>query len=265
MRYTNRTARVLICSLIIAAGPLFGGVIMHVRGGRPVVDGVFVNGNEPYRFLVDTGTNVNLIGADLAAKIGMNATFEVDLASSAGKTRTPGSDGNEVALDSVEADEQKFLISGLEALHDSLPDVQGVLGEWFLARFDYTLDMRGQRIEFGKQDRNGTRTRFQMINARPIISTSLGALALDSGTNRVVLFSSQAGGDRGGTDLIKTVAGSQAVRILSGSLSIEGRKVWHGDAVAMPSRTEPGVNGLLPSGLFKVIFVCNSEGYVVFE
>jgi hypothetical protein len=30
-------------------------------------------------------------------------------------------------------------------------------------------------------------------------------------------------------------------------------------------RSEPGVDGLAPVGLFKAIYVCNPEGYVVFE
>lgn len=61
MRPTNHTTQILICILIIAAEPLFAEVIRHVRDGRPVVDGVFVNGHGPCRFLVDTGSNVNLI------------------------------------------------------------------------------------------------------------------------------------------------------------------------------------------------------------
>ena len=36
--------------------------------------------------------------------------------------------------------------------------------------------------------------------------------------------------------------------------------------MTMPSRTgKPGVAGLLPLGLFKVTYVCNSEGYVILE
>ncbi len=109
---------------------------------------------------------------------GMNAIFQVDLASSVGKTRTSGSDRNEVVFDAFKADGQKFLFSGLEAIRDASPDNQGVLGQWFLSQFDYTLDLYGKRIEFGKQDRSGTRTPFKMMNARPVISTSFGALAL---------------------------------------------------------------------------------------
>jgi hypothetical protein len=53
------------------------------------------------------------------------------------------------------------------------------LGEWCLSRFDYTLDLPGKRLEFGKQDHSGTRIPYKIVNARPLFSTSLGDLALD--------------------------------------------------------------------------------------
>jgi len=266
MRHTNHTLPFLICSLIIAAGCLFGGAKLQVRDGRPVVDGVYVNGHGPYRFLVDTGSNVNLIEAGIAKKIGMNATFQVDLASAAGKVAVSGSDGNEVVLESARADEQKFLFSGLDAIHNSSPDVQGVLGEWFLSRFDYTLDLRGKRLEFGKQGQSGTRVAYKVINARPVVSTSLGDLALDSAAARLTLFGvrSDVGGDF--KSELRTVAGTEKIGLVSGkTLIIDGRKIWDGEALALPNRPEPGVDGLLPLGLFKTVYVCNSGGYVIFD
>jgi len=249
--------------LILSATALPGAVKLQLRDGRPLVDGVYVNGHGPYRFLVDTGANVNLMETGLARKIGLKATFQVDLASAAGKIPTSGSDGNEVALDSVRAGEQKFLFTGLEAIHNSSPDVQGVLGEWFLSRFDYTLDLRGKRLEFGKREANGTRGAFKMVNARPVVATSLGNLALDSGAARLVLFGIRP--DTSGAEL-RTVAGSRLIGSSFGKqLVIEGRKVWEGDAVATPTRSEPGVDGLLPLCLFRSVYVCNSEGYLVFD
>jgi hypothetical protein len=266
MPHTNHKLQILICSLIIAASPLIGGIKMQVRDGRPVVDGVYVNGHGPYRFLVDTGSNINLIETGLAKKIGMNATFQVDLASAAGKIPTSGSDGNEIVLDSVKADEQKFLFTGLDAIHNSSPDVQGVLGEWFFSRFDYTLDLRGKRLEFGKQDRNGTRIAYKIINARPVVSTSLGDLALDSGAARLTLFGARPDADGDFKSELRTVAGSQKIGLVSAKpLVIEGHKIYDGDALAIPNRPEPGVDGLLPLSLFRAVYVCNSEGYVIFE
>jgi hypothetical protein len=263
----NTIAMVLaMATHFTAAGQLFSEAKIQVRDGRPVVDGIYVNGHGPYRFLVDTGTNVNLIEAGIATKIGMNATFQVDLESAAGKIPTQGSDGNEVALGSVKAAGQKFLFLRMEAIHNSSPDIQGVLSQWFLSRFDYTLDLLSKRLEFGKQDLPGTRTPFEMINGRPVISTSLGALALDSGTNRLVLFRVYPDSALGRLGELQTLAGSQRIGFVSSKpLIVEGRKIWNGDAVAMPGRTEPGVDGLMPFSFFKTIYVCNSEGYVVFK
>lgn len=52
---------IVICSLSVAAGPLYAGVKLQIREGRPIVDGIYVNGHGPYLFLIDTGTNVNLM------------------------------------------------------------------------------------------------------------------------------------------------------------------------------------------------------------
>lgn len=253
----------LIFSLIIAAVPSPGAVKMQVEEGRPIIDGVYVNGHGPYRFLVDTGANVNLIETGLARKIAMNPTFQVDLATSTGHTPTPGSDGNEVSLDAVRADEQKFLFTGLEEIQKLDPGIRGVLGQWFLSRFDYLLDLRANRLEFGKQERTGTRAPFTFVNARAVVATSLGNLVLDSGVARLILFGVEShGGDMG---TIKSLTGSKATGTASRKLVIEGRDVWHGEAVTMASQTEPGVEGLLPLSLFKSIYVCNSESYLVLE
>jgi hypothetical protein len=263
----------VIWVLILASSPLANAANLaanpaanlRVQEGRPIVDGVFVNGHGPYRFLIDTGTNVNLIDANLARSIGMNATFEVDLASATGKTPTPGSDENEVVLETAKANGQEFLFSRLEAVHSFSHDIQGVLGQWFLSQFDYTLDLQAKRLVFGKQDRSGQRVPLRMINGRLAVSTNLGDLIVDSGAARVALFGVEAVIGPGGNGEWRTLAGSQAVGFVSRSLVIEGRTIWRGDAVAIHTRSEPGVDGLLPLSLFKAIYVCNSEGYVMFE
>jgi hypothetical protein len=263
MAHKQHAFPTLICSLIIAAVPANAAVKLQVEEGRPVVDGVFVNGQGPYRFLVDTGSNVNMIESDLARKIGMKASFNVELASASGKIPTAGSDGNEIVLDSAHGNNQKFLFTGLEAIHRLDPDVRGVLGQWFLCGFDYLLDLKAKRLEFGRQERNGTRAAFTVVNARTVVATSLGDLVLDSGAARLVIFGiAPDTGDRG---MVKTLTGSQKIGTVSRKLVIEGRELWHGDAVTMASQTEPGVGGLLPLSLFRAVYVSNSEGYVVFE
>lgn len=266
MRVAQSCAHILSWFLIIATAPLYGSAKLHVRNGRPVVDGLYVNGHGPYRFLVDTGANVNLIDAGLARKIGLATTLQVDLASAAGKTSTTGSDGNTIVLDTAAADQQRFLFSDLAALHASMPDVQGVLGEWFLARFDYRLDLRGRQIDFAPQQPTGMRAPFRMINARPIVSTSLGDLALDSGQDRMVLFGISPGSDSSPVYELHTITGVQrAARVSGRSLLIGKRSFATGDALGFADRPEPGIDGLLPLSLFNAIYISNSHGYIVVE
>ncbi len=175
----------------------------------------------------------------------------------------PQSDGNEVSLDSAKADDQRFLLTGLEAVHKLDPDIRGVLGQWFLVRFDYALDLKAKCLEFGKVVATGARASFTMVNGRAVVPTSLGGLVLDSGAGRLVLFGVESHRDVDGRVL--TFTGSAAIGSASRKLIIGERKVWQGDAVTMSSRTETGVAGLLPLNLFKSVYVSNSEGYLVFD
>lgn len=258
--------QVLIWSLGLCAHLLPGAARVRVREGLPIVEGVYVNGHGPYRFLIDTGTTANLIEANLAKSIGLTPTYRTELASGTGVTIVPAVEGIRVQLDSVLAEKQKFLFVRLEAIQDRWPDVQGVLGQGFLSGFDYVLDLRVGQLEFKKQNRNGTRAPFKMVDGRQVVATSLGELVLDSGAARLVLFGVQPDTNSGFNGELLTVTGSRQTGIVSGKpLVIEGRTLWRGNALAVPVASEPEVGGLLPLSLFKTIYFCNSEGYVIFE
>ncbi|MGD1069303.1 MAG: retropepsin-like aspartic protease [Bryobacteraceae bacterium] len=231
--------------------------------GRPVVDGVFVNGHGPYRFLVDTATTSNHIEPGLAQAIGLKATFRTELATAVGTVTAPGGNGVEVTLGEARADRQEFLFAGMEVVHQLSRDIQGILGQAFLSRFDYLLDLRGKRLEFGKQNPTGRRARLRNVDGRPAITTNLGDLVLDSGVARLILYGIEAA--KGDMIYMKTVAGSQMAGLATRVLSIEGRSVWRGEAVTIPDRAEPGVAGLMPVNLFRSVYVSNSERYLVFE
>jgi len=105
-----------------------------------------------------------------------------------------------------------------------------------------------------------------MMNGRLAVSTSFGDLILDSGAPRLVLFGVKSDAALGEKREWRTVSGSQqASLVYIKSLAIEGRTVWHGDAVAIPSRSEPGVDGLMPLSLFKAVYVCNSGSYIILD
>lgn len=258
-------AKVMVCAGLTVASPILGAVKLQIREGRPIVDNVFVNNHGPFRFIVDTGTNVNLIESGLAKSMGMVATFRVDLASATGSMLMPGSNGNQIQLGPAEAGAQQFLFADLKDIRRQWPDVQGVLGQWFLARFDYLLDLRGKQLEFGTRTPSGTRTPLTMLNGRSSVATSLGDLVLDSGAPDLILFGVVPERLDGGSGFLLTATGSQIIGKVVRSLAIGGRNLWSGSAVAIPTQAEPGVAGLMPIRFFKTIYVCNSQSYAVFE
>lgn len=79
--------------------------------GRPLLNGVFVNGHGPYRFLVDTGTTLNHLDLKIAQSIGLKATFRTELISSGGVSYATGADGIEIAVGPVRSDRQTFLFA----------------------------------------------------------------------------------------------------------------------------------------------------------
>jgi len=263
MRYRRLFCFAVLAILSSGLSPLRAAVKLLLRDGRPVADGIYVNGHGPFRFLIDTGSNINLIQDDLAANIGMASGFTVEMASAAGKTSLAGSDSNQIVLDTASATGQRFLFSSLKVIHRQSPDVQGVLGQWFLSGFDYSLDLKARRLDFGPQIVSGTRIVFRNVNARPVFTTSLGELALDSGQPILVLFGTAP---PLANYRLLTLAGAQTVGAIEGKrLTIQGKAYGSGQALAVPARPEDGVDGLMPISLFQSIYICNSRGFAVFR
>jgi len=104
----------IACPSIAYAGPE-SAVTLSLRDGRPIVDGVYVNGHGPYRFLVDTGSTLNHLDPKLAASIGLPVTFHTNLTSSTGVAPASSSEGTEIRLGPAGADQQVFLFAGIEA------------------------------------------------------------------------------------------------------------------------------------------------------
>lgn len=250
----NRT----ICFLIIATA-LRADTRLQLIQGFPVVDGVYLNGHGPYRFLVDTGTQANQVEQQLARSIGLQPEYRVELVTAAGTTFARGGRGIEVALGSVQAGDQEFLYLDLQGVRLISSDIQGVLGQEFLARFDYLLNLKKRRLEFGDIEPEGIRVRFRTIDGAPSVFTSLGWLVLDSGADHLVLF----GGETSQTTrLLWTASGFRGAGLSKPkSLVIEGQTVARAEAAVVPRQIGSQADGLLPGRLFSSIYVSNSKGY----
>jgi hypothetical protein len=257
-------ARLALLAGSLAVCPAPGALRIQLIEGRPIVDGVRLNGHGPYRFLIDTGTTLNHFDARLAKSAGLEPSFRSELITFTGVTQAQGASGIEVKLDSLVVADQTFLFAGIDALQQEYPDVVGVLGEEFLSRFDYLLDLRGRRIEFGSREPDASKVRAPMrtVAGRPVVPTNLGDLVLDSGVNQLTLYYARAAQL---THRMITMTGSITVGMVPSHLVIGGRTFWRGDAVAISHPAESETTGLLPASMFRTVYVSNSNGYVVFE
>jgi hypothetical protein len=235
---------------------------MRLLDGRPVIDCVYINGQGPYRFLVDTGTQLNLLDPEAARKAGLRPSFEVNVATPLGTRKASGGEDIEVSVGAVQARGQRFLFSGMEEIQRFSPGIQGLLGQEFLSHFDYLFDFENKRLQFGAAVAEGARLPLRVTHGVPSIETSLGPLLLDSGAGQVLLF-----GRGEGTRTVQSASGFATVGLRAeGPLVIAGRTIPYGKAVTVPRKNENvDAAGLLPARLFQSVYVCNSEGYVVLK
>ena len=267
MRTRSFLLPALLCAILLPSAAVAqsaqASIPLKVITGKPVVDGVFLNGHGPYRFLLDTGSQSNQLDSSLASKLGLAATLQFDLETPSGGSSVGGGRVSKVTLGPVEADDQEFLFTRFADLSALPADIRGILGQEFLAHFDYILDFQHHRLMFGDPSANGEHTGFRRIFGRMAISTSLGDLILDSGAEMLFLF-------RESTSAASAqVIGASGARV---AVSYEtAPEIRIGDRRYRPAKAEyhpvPAAEeaGLLPANLFHAIFICNSKQYVVFD
>jgi hypothetical protein len=250
------------------AQPAQASIPLKVTIGKPVVDGVFLNGHGPYWFLLDTGSQSNQVDSGLARKLGLAATLKLDLETPSGESTVHGGRLNKVALGPMEASDQEFLFTRFDDLSTLSPDIRGILGQEFLANFDYTLDFQHHRLIFGDQpfgepSAPGVQTGFRLIFGRMAIPTSMGDLVLDSGAELLFLFRTSSrpvsGQVMGASGATVPVSFETAPEVRIGNRSFRPSKAEYRP---VPAAEEAG---LLPASLFPAIFICNSKQYVVLK
>lgn len=239
-----------------------GSLRIVLVAGRPAVDGVFLNGQGPWRFLLDTGAQTNQVEASIARKLGLLPAFRTAIATTAGDALVTGGRVAEISLGSATATNQEFLFTGLDGVRALAANIHGVLGQEFLSHFDYLLDFAGHRLVFGGPvPDGGSRAVMNLVDGRPTVETDRGKLVLDSETETAILFGASS---TGSARRIVTASGSASVSVVQNlRLRIAGR-VYATAAASLP-RVSPQEDGLLPASLFHAVYVSNSGKYLVLD
>lgn len=269
----------------------------RIVAGALVVVPVRVNGDGPYDFIVDTGSQLNVIDPSLASQLGLKTRGTVDLVSAATHSRA-----QVTVLDSVET--SSYLVTkSLAAVHDLGPfraadlQIRGVLGESYLSHFDVLIDykhsvlcldkaklmqkeIRGERIplmsprdpksEVPFAERLVIQVQLTAIARRPIL------LQLDSGSDGPILFPRHGDMDLQLLHRTKLPEPSVNNAMLSfaalpkADIQVGARKIRGIRFVTPVNAAEQGLpdrdeDGLLATILFGRVYISHTDHYVILD
>lgn len=281
----------VLCCLIIATGlssiPT-GGVHASAAStpfaldaGGAVVIPARINGHGPYKLIVDTGSSRSAVSRKLAVETGAPVVARTAVVSIGQETNRLV-----VRLDRVEAGpaaRPDILASVIpdEDLKAIAPGVDGVLGQDFLAMFDYTIDYRKRTLTW-EADPALVRSTVNRFTLRPEegrytveIPQDQGrqrALRLvpDSGASVMVLYERDGrlplpiGPGRRALEVAGLSGGRRAVLSTLAELRIGALVLRDSPVVVLTGCDDvPGADGLLPLSLFDRVTFLARDGVVV--
>jgi predicted aspartyl protease len=258
-----------------------GAVPFIPSPGGAVIVPVLVDGRGPYSFLVDTGATHSVLQKAVVRELGLEVVARMAVV-------TPvGTESREVVrvgrLAVGPATVEGILVSvvdgGRLAMDGSRFD--GILGQNFLSRFDYTIDYRGRRLVWGATEPAANDQRFVLHRNEGRFLVELPqpgeegppmAFVPDSGASGIVVY------DRGNriplrSDLMPGRAELMASSGKRGLVTMRRiRRLQVGDmtlrdqVAAIVNRTQPGApdgDGLLPLHGFASVSFSAAGGYMV--
>jgi len=272
------------------------GVRPRIVAGALLVIPVKINQSGTFDFMVDTGSQLNVIDPALAAQLGLKSEGTVGLVTTAAYSQaTVG------VLESLQAGSHVVLkplvvIQDLGSIQAADPRIRGVLGENFLAHFDLLIDysrglicldeaklmeehLRGERIPMVTSKHPETELPF---SERLVVSVNLSdtgtrpiLLQVDSGSDGPILYANSKQFEQ---PLLKRAKpqgpevseARRAFAVLPAQdMRLGGRIVREvpfvipaGGSQNIPDREE---DGILPTVLFQRVFISYSDHFVIFE
>ncbi len=258
--------------------PLVSSVVrIRMRENGRVLVPVVVNNSGTYLFLLDTGSAMTMLNRRLAKRLGVAATKGEWVHTFAGRVSLPGGRADSLKIGTFEIHGSDILIGDLGRLFNHTPEVDGILGQDILSRFNYLIDRRAGilEIEEGNNLRStlaGTKVSFEKQRGVIYVPAARGALLLilDSGNPYLVIYEDAARRCdavltiSGGEGAVESSLGRRAVRPTRlPSLEI-GDNVLHNVGALLATR-ESGCleDGFLPLHIFDSIYVNNLESFLI--
>jgi len=260
-----------------------------------IVLSVSINHTGPYNFQLDSGTQMTMIDPSLAADLHLDTQGAAGVAGAGSRQSATFAQLDLIEAGSHAVAHQRVLVYDLQNLHSADLYIQGILGEDFLEQFDMLIDNAHRLLCLDNSDAMRAEVKGPHIPllaaAEPedgvalpgllIVAVRLSGgmrpvrLMLDSGTNAPILYNtsqymalqlSQSVPLRGngvdGAQRIFSALPPQDVKI--GSLELSRVPFFSLAGVQKDARVK-GFDGVLPTGLFRRVFIDHADHLAVLE
>ena len=247
-----------------------------------IVISMMANNQGPFAFVFDTGADTTIVDPSLAGKLSLAPLRRIQQTTLAGVQTLPVSLVATLAAGPAHANGLPVLIQDLSELRKLDPQIEGIVGQDFLSHFNYLLDYRKRCVRFERDDEirsaiEGDRLAMETVDHRMIVPVEMRSggvarvrLLLDSGANSLVLMRkpSQALNLAAQANWLEaTSSGHIGLRVGTIQTLTVGSQEFRNISVAVTASeaTEQIGDGLLPMALFRVLYINNREGFVVFN
>jgi hypothetical protein len=262
----------LLTAASVVGTPAAESVRLERRGPYLIVSSVYLNGEGPFRFVLDTGAQSSAIRVGVAERLGIRPEARVEQVTMAGAAWVPTGRARAIAVrtesgGSVAGADMEVLLGGIEAVLKADRRADGVLGHDFLLGRNYLLDYAAGRLVFDPVPPRplGERLPFRIHEGRILLEAEVAGkkrgLVLDSGAPALILFDVPilARGRASFTTNVGTVGAAMAEEIVTiGRLAVVRLPAM---SIRCGERCRPS-DGVLPAAAFRRIYVNATWGYI---
>ena len=240
----------------------------------PVTTEVYVGGQGPYLFLVDTGSETTMMDRALAASLGLRPTFQTEIVSVTGSRFAPGATLEGVRAGGADIPPVEVVFDDPVQARQVVPGVRGVLGINALRQVSFLLAPRDGVIRIGgdvARPADGVAVPMREVEGRVVIGARMGreplSLVLDSGANHVVLFRMPEAMARTSpvSSTVTTLDGARqaAATTWTAEMTVEDKLRMKTRPAVVLQRAGSPVDGLMPVSAFERVFVDRARNEVV--
>jgi predicted aspartyl protease len=281
-----RSLRIALIGLTVTTGCRYlqaeSEVHFRLVDGNLIVVTLNSGSGDTFDFVLDTGADTTVIDPKIASRAGFVPKDRIEVVSFSGGHSVFRGSIPTLSLGRSRVDDVPVLLQELPELRQLDSRIAGILGQNFLSHFNYVLDYRKQVIRFEAENEvgdtiDGEHVAIESKNQRMIVASEAQSrshanlrLVLDSGADSLVLLrtASQSLNLTRRSPSLQVVSGGQ-VQMQMGTVNAltVGSEKLHGISAMLPAG-DPGVpmgDGLLPTILFRSVYVNNRDGFVVFN